>query len=193
MTLVRSLSCAIVLASMTGGCLSVLPEPEGADALLRIDAQSPKPISQHITIREPEARRIAAGPALVSEDETGAVRLLPGREWVGPATRQMQLALVGTFQVSEDGMAVLPETGISTGLDISTRLDEFQLKAGRAVCRATVTIVRNLDRGVYAVETVEERVDNAEGSNADRAQDMKQVAEQCVSAIASFVSGALRD
>lgn len=174
-------------------CVSVLPSPDTPDALYMITAADPVPLQANIIIREPETARIYAGQAIVSEDSSGAVRLLPRAEWAGPATRQMQLALVESFANQPSGAAFLPESGVFAPYELSIRLSRFGLTPDSAECAASVTVVEAGTRSAFAHETVTEQVALDSRSSARRAQAMKQAAEACVGAISDLVSKALSD
>ncbi len=188
----RSLIAVFGLTSLAG-CLSVLPEPDSADALYRIEASSSVPLAYDVTIEQPEAPSILAGRALSVEDESGAVRLIRGAEWAGPATRQIQLALIDSFEVGEAGAATLPETGIIAPYEAAIRLTHFGLVVNEARCEATVTVVDATNRSVIARETVSTRESIIDLSKSERGPIMKSVAEACVLKMADFVGAALSD
>lgn len=188
----RMKAAALISALALGACVSVLPEPTTPDALYRISAVSSGPsLNADISIREPEAPRIFAGSALVSEDAAGALRLIPGVEWAGPATRQFQLALVDSFSKEGAGAAVLPETGVAARYELASRLTSFGLQNGEAVCGVSVTIIDSRTRELVSSETI--AVSNFAQSDgaADRAMAMKSVAEQCVSKVSSFAAASV--
>ena len=183
-----------VLALSLAGCVSVLPEPTAADALYRIDApEMRQTLAQNLIIREPEAPQIVAGQALVSEDASGAIRLIPSVEWAGRSTRQLQLALVDSFSVDGEGAAILPETGASAGFELSSRVQNFELRGSEAVCAISVALLEGRSRRL--VEQGEVLVRQVADSDkvADRAKQMKAAAEQCVAEVSAFAAAALNE
>jgi cholesterol transport system auxiliary component len=169
-------------------CVSVLPEPATPDALYRIQAQADGPVlSSGLTIREPEAPRVFSGAAMVSEDASGALRLVPGVEWAGPATRQFQLALVDSFAQTGES-AVLPESGVVTRYELSSRFKTFGFVDGDAVCDISLTLIETASRARVksgAVRLSEPVLNRNPGA---RAQKLKTVAEQCVAGVSEFAA-----
>lgn len=184
---IRKLASVALLFAVSG-CVSVLPEPNVADALYRIDAQADGPeLASSVTIREPEAPRIFAGTAMVSEDATGALRLVRGVEWAGPATRQFQLALIDSFSQA-GASAVLPEAGIATNYEVSSRLATFGFVRDQAVCTVSVDLVDMSKRTSVKSGTITATAPLDEGVASSRAQVMKSVAQQCVAKVSEFIA-----
>ena len=183
--------CGIAVLG-AAGCVSVLPEPESADALYRIEAATDRQnLLANLIIREPEAPQIVAGNSLVSEDASGAIRLVRSVEWAGRSTRLLQLALVDSFSVGGEGAAILPETGATAKYELSSRVQAFELRRGDAVCEVSVAL---LDTGTRVLlKQGEVRVSRqVSGDRAtDRAGQMKSVAEQCVAEMSVFAALAL--
>ncbi|MEM7492187.1 MAG: ABC-type transport auxiliary lipoprotein family protein [Pseudomonadota bacterium] len=187
----RLLSLTVSITALTlAGCVSVLPEPERPDALYRIAAMSnPVEISSTIMVREPEAPQIMSGRAMVREDMSGAMRLIPSVEWAGRSTRLMQLALVDSL-VGEAGGAVLPEAGAQALYELSTRISTVGFVRNDAVCEATVTLIDARTRNVVTRGQVATRLTDQVN---DPASTLKRVSETCVAEIAAFVESALSD
>ena len=169
-------------------CVSVLPEPATPDALYRIQAQADGPVlSAGLTIREPEAPRVFSGAAMVSEDASGALRLVPGVEWAGPATRQFQLALVDSFAQAGES-AVLPESGVATRYELSSRFKTFGFMDGDAVCDISLTLIETASRARVKSGNVRLSEPVLERNASVRAQTLKTVAEQCVAGVSAFAA-----
>lgn len=184
--MIKLATLTLVLA--VSGCVSVLPEPATPDALYRIDAHANGPeLTASVTIREPEAARVFAGTAMVSEDGAGALRLVPGVEWAGPATRQFQLALVDSFGAS-GARAVLPESGIATRYELSSRLATFGFVRDEAVCVVSVDLIDLTKRTSVKSGTVKSSALVTEGGASSRALTMKSVAQQCVAKVSEFIA-----
>lgn len=174
---------AMVAAS---GCVSVLPEPTTPEALYRLDAAAPQALPATVMIREPEAPQIMAGRAMVREDLTGAMRLVPDIEWAGRATRLMQLALVDSFQGGEGG-AVLPESGVGASYEFSVRLTTLGFVGDRAVCEGTATLLDTRTRELVHQDRIER--DRAAPDSDPR--DLKAVSEDCVADFADMLVTAI--
>lgn len=192
-TYLKSLAYGVSLLGLVG-CVSVLPEPEAPDALYRIDAPSMRQtLTRNIVIREPDAPQISAGQAMVSEDSSGAFRLIPSVEWTGRSTRLLQLALVDSFTVDGDGAALLPETGVAASYALSSRLQAFELQGHEAVCDVSLVLHETgASRSYFKQSEVSVHRPVEGSSTADRAIAMKAAAEQCVAEISEFVAQTLQ-
>ena len=177
----------LAAATALGGCVSVLPEPAAPDALYRIEAGKDQTgLSQDLIIREPEAPRLIAGQGIVSEASDGALRLVPGVEWSGGATRQMQLAMLDSFEIGGGGNAVLPELGIVAPFELASHLKELTLKGERAVCTMTATVVTTGDRGLVDRKEITSAVTATSGSARDRARALREAGSNCAAEAALF-------
>ena len=91
-------------------------------------------------MREPEAPRLIAGQGMVSEGADGGLRLVPSVEWSGSATRQIQLAMIDSFQVGDAGNALLPEMGVSAAFELGSQLKTLSLRGNTARCVMTLSL-----------------------------------------------------
>lgn len=177
----------LAASAALGGCLSVLPEPSAPDALYRIEASKDQTgLSQDLIIREPEAPRLIAGQGMVSQASDGALRLVPGVEWSGGATRQMQLAMLDSFEIGAGGNAVLPELGIVAPYELASYLKELNLQGERAVCTITVTVVTTGNRGLVDRKEIRSTVNATSSSARDRAQALREAGSNCAAQAAQF-------
>lgn len=171
-----------------GGCVSVLPEPEVPDALYRISATgTPTVISQTVMVREPDAPQIMSGRAMVREDGSGAIRLVPGIEWAGRSTRLMQLALVDSFG-GGDGGVVLPESGIKADYELSIRFTTLGFQGEAAICQGAASLIDVRTRQIVA----QDRIDVSQAGPQTGATALKAASEACVTEFATFLSDALK-
>ena len=186
---ITTLGAAIALL---GACVSVLPEPATPDALYRIEAQSQiDGLAHNLTIREPESPRLIGGQGMVSEGSDGGLRLIPGVEWSGPATRQIQLAMIDSFGTGGAGNALLPELGVLTDFELATELSLLRLEGETAICKMMVSLISTQDRSLIARTAVEarERADSQRAS--DRAAALRQAASMCAAQASQFAIEAL--
>ncbi|MEO1642519.1 MAG: ABC-type transport auxiliary lipoprotein family protein [Pseudomonadota bacterium] len=168
-------------------CVSVLPEPEAPDALYRMSAsRQAAPLSATVLIREPEAPQIMSGRAMVREDESGAIRLIPNNEWAGRATRLFQLALVDSFS-SGTGAAVLPESGVAADYEFAIRITTLGFVGDEAACEASGSLISAKTRTLVS----QERIRIARPALEGRPQTLKIVSEQCVTAFSQFLTATL--
>lgn len=181
-----------VAAVMLAGCVSVLPEPATPDALYRVETQKKLDgLSSHLVIREPEAPRLIAGQGMVSEGPDGGLRLIPGVEWSGNATRQIQLAIIDSFSVGEDGNALLPELGVSASFELASHLKTLNVQGDTARCVMTVSLVRTADRQLARAMDVGSTQVADSGSSRDRALALQAAASDCAAQAAAFAVAAL--
>lgn len=183
------LSMIIVLAltPLLSGCLSVLPEPATPDALYRVEAaQKFDGLSEHLIVREPEAPRLIAGQGMVSEGADGGLRLVPSVEWSGSATRQIQLAMIDSFQVGDAGNALLPEMGVSARFELGSQLKTLSLRGNTARCVMTLSLVTTSDRQLVALTEVSASKTADSDRNRDRATALREAASDCAAQAAQF-------
>ncbi len=177
----------LAAATALAGCLSVLPEPDAPDALYRIEAaRDLTGLNQDLIIREPEAPRLMAGQGIVSEAADGALRLIPGVEWSGSATRQLQLAMIDSFAVGERGNAVLPELGVIAPFEMASQLKALNLEGDRAVCTMTASVVATRGRQLIARTELSAQALAVSNSGRDRALALRDAASDCAKQAAEF-------
>ncbi len=181
-----------VAASLLGACVSVLPEPSAPEALYRIEAQTQiEGLAHNLIIREPEAPRLIGGQGLVSEGADGGLRMIPGVEWSGPATRQIQLAIIDSFAPGAPGNALLPELGVLTEYELATELSLLRLDGETAICRMMVSLIATQSRSLIARTAVEAREQAPSQRAADRASALREAATVCAAKASQFAIEAL--
>lgn len=182
-----SVISVLALAPLLSGCLSVLPEPATPDALYRVEAaQKFDGLSEHLIVREPEAPRLIAGQGMVSEGADGGLRLVPSVEWSGSATRQIQLAMIDSFQVGDAGNALLPEMGVSAAFELGSQLKTLSLRGNTARCVMTLSLVTTGDRQLVALTEVSASKIADSDRNRDRAKALREAASDCAAQAAQF-------
>lgn len=186
------LSGLIAAMAILAGCVSVLPEPDGPDALYAIEAASERQnLAVSLLVRTPDAPQIVSGQAIAREDEVGAIRLIPKVEWSESAMRLLQLAIVESFGLEGDGTAVLSDTGLLAKYELLSHVRTFNLRGDDAVCAVDVMIV-NVQTGQILDRSSVDIVRPVLSSRAtDRARAMKDTAEVCVADIVDFAATSL--
>jgi len=186
-------SIALLSTALTA-CVSVLPEPDVPDALYKIEASVEHPgLTENILVREPEAARLIAGQGLVSERGDGGLRLVAGAEWAGPATRQIQFAMIDSFSADSDGHALAPEIGAMADYELASRIADLKLQGERATCRMLVSVIRSDDRSLLARTEIEASSTARGRSSADRAIALRAAASDCAAQASLFAIEALAD
>lgn len=183
-----------VSACLATACVSVLPEPEAPEALYRVEAQSAYAgLSQDLIVREPEAPRLISGQNMISEGGDGGLRVVRGVEWSGPATRQIQLAIVNSFEIGETGHAVLPELGVLAPYELASQLKVLRLRGDTGVCEMTVSLISTVDRSLLARTEISSRQQASNGSARNRAGALRAAATNCAAQATEFAISALSD
>ena len=185
--------CFIALTFVLSACVSVLPEPQGPDALYGIDApQAAVNVDADIIIREPDAPSLLAGKAVVSEDPTGAMRLVRDVEWSDRATRLMQRALLDAISPTGEGVALANTSASLARFELSWRLVDFQLLGSTGVCRIRATVFE-INNGTTAAQTIVEAERPARSDdNVDRIRALSEAGTACVASVAGFLQETTR-
>lgn len=191
-----SLRISIIAASvcLATACVSVLPEPEAPEALYRVEAVNElSGLSQDLIVREPEAPRLISGQNMISEGADGGLRVVRGVEWSGPSTRQIQLAIVNSFEIGEAGNAVLPELGVLAEFELASQLKVLRLRGDTGMCEMAVSLISSRDRSLLARTQITARQEARSGSARDRALALKDAASDCAAQATQFAIDTLSD
>lgn len=190
--LIKPISVALVAGALTA-CVSVLPEPAVPDALYKVEASAAHSgLSENLIVREPEAARLYAGQGMVSAREDGGLRLISGAEWAGPATRQIQFAMIDSFEAGSDGHALAPETGAVANFELASRIADLKLSGQRAMCQMQVSVIRTSDRALVARTKISGEQTAESRSSRDRALALRDAASACAGQASQFAIETLR-
>lgn len=183
------ISASVCLAT---ACVSVLPEPEAPEALYRVEAETlHSGLLEDLIVREPEAPRLISGQNIISEGADGGLRVVRGVEWSGPSTRQIQLAMVNSFKISEAGNAVLPELGVLAPFELASQLKVLRLRGDTGICEMAVSLISTRDRSLLARTEITARQEADSGSARDRAGALKAAASSCAGQATEFAISTL--
>lgn len=182
------------LAAVMTACVSVLPEPEGPDALYSIEAKADLAgLSHDLVVREPEGPRLISGQGMVSKGSDGGQRFIAGAEWSGPATRQVQLAIIDTFKTGETGAAVPAELGIFADFELASELTVLQLEGNTATCKLVASLIQSNDRSLVARREITARQTASSGATNARALALQSAAANCAEQAGAFAITTLQD
>jgi len=185
--MIKLINIGLVCAALTA-CVSVLPEPVAPDALYSVDASTAQSgLAHDVIVREPEAARLMAGQGMVSKGADGGLRMISGVEWSGPATRQIQLAIIDSFETGAAGNAVAPELGILADYELASRISALQLEGEIAQCEMVVSLIATRDRSLIAHKEITAQETTRSRASADRATALKQAASACAAQASAFV------
>lgn len=178
----------ILTASLSlASCVSVLPQPQAAKALYRLEpAIASQSVSSTILVREPEAPRTFSGRAIAATGEDGSIRYVPGVEWSDNITRLMQLALLDTLHGEDGGAVMAYETAVPAVYELSWRLSDFVLRGDQAQCELEVTLLDARTRTPLAQKRIVSDTPVAGNDNPSRARALAAAGRDCVSQVASF-------
>lgn len=186
---------AVVLVpafALLAACVSVLPEPEAPRGLYSIAPASAKvALPENVIVREFEAPELIGGTAMIAEASDGARRLVRSVEWSGRLTREMQMALIDSFETDASGTALLPELGVSARYRVIGRVQTLLLQGDAAECVATVSVADGSARGLVGQTTVRSGAIALRDRARDRAMALRQAAEGCVAQLASATADIL--
>lgn len=178
-------------AAALAGCVSVLPEPEAADALYRF---GPMPathqLSAVVSVREPDAPRLFGGRAIASQASDGSLRLVPGVEWADRATRMFQLSLLDALGSSANGAAISASEARAGDYVLSWRISDFSLMGDTARCQLELTLIPETPEGSMAQTGITNTATASGRSASARAQAMAEAGRECVRQAADFVANA---
>ncbi|MEL7548106.1 MAG: ABC-type transport auxiliary lipoprotein family protein [Pseudomonadota bacterium] len=173
-------------------CVSVLPEPEAPGGLYSVSAADQRvALSDNVVIREFEAPELVGGMAMVAEGPDGARRLVRSVEWSGRLTREMQMALIDSFDPNATGTALLPELGVSAPYRMVGRIQTLLLRGEVAECVATVSVTDGAARNLIGQQTVRATARAERDRGPERAQALKAAAESCVQELARATANIL--
>ena len=179
------LTLSLSAIALLGACVSVLPEPETPRGLYAVaPAAETVSLPANVIVREFEAPELMAGSAMVAEDTEGARRLVKSVAWSGRLTREMQMALVDSFDEQGDGTALLPELGVTAQYRVIGRIQTLLLRGETGACTATVTVTDTTARSLAGQRTVNATSRASRDRAPERAQALKETAELCVARIA---------
>lgn len=183
-----------LLCTALTACVSVLPEPVAPDALYSVEASATQSgLAHDVIVREPESARLMAGQGMVSKGADGGLRMISGVEWAGPATRQIQLAMIDSFETGEAGNAVAPELGILADYELASRVSVLHLQGDTAICEMVVSLIATRDRSLISHTEITAQQMAVSRSSADRATALKQAASACAAQASTFVIKTLRE
>lgn len=180
------LACCAML--ITCGCASVIPQTEPADALYRLGAMAPeyRP-GASVSIREPDGSRLMTGRAMVTEDVSGAIRIMKGAEWTDRATSLMQSALLDLLDGQGENADVPAQAGALTEYELSWRIADLSLSGRVARCRLDLTLMAAMGPPSFHQGTVSETAEAEDMSQQARAIALAGAARACVRGAAAFI------
>ncbi len=156
-----------MLALLSAGCVSVLPEAAPAKPRFHIgaadaDALAGAPLSFSLVIDEPRATRVYDTVRIAVASAPGRIEYLPGAEWADRAPRLFQTALIQTFEDAGRILAVGDRASVPVGdLVLQTDLRRMELAIENSAYAADISVYARLTDGkgaVYAVRKFDARI-----------------------------------
>lgn len=186
----KPLISTIAAITCLTACVSVIPEPEAAQALYRlgpVSIEQSAVLKHSVIVREPEASRVLAGMEMVARDRRGAIRLIDGVEWADRSTKQFQHTLLDYLSHGEEGIALLPETGARAEFELTWRISEFALEQNTAVAQVELTLLDGGTRAPLRQRTFTSQADASGNSAERRAEALVEAGRNVIADIAAFV------
>ncbi|MFN4024099.1 MAG: ABC-type transport auxiliary lipoprotein family protein [Hyphomonas sp.] len=181
-------------ACALAGCTSVLPARPAADALYRLGPLEPTYAAQaSITIREPEASRLFSGRFMVTEDETGAVRLIRSVQWTDRATSLMQEAVLDLLSGQGGNVAIAIPGGAPTEFELAWRISDMSIRGQTARCRIEASLLRGPQRELSGQRSISVTAQASGGSDAARALALVEAGRACARETAAFIASVAAD
>ena len=193
----RSVPKALLIGATAlglAGCVSVLPEPNAANALFEVSVAdtAPHSLSNDIVVRQPEAVRVFAGQSIVAANDAGGLLLVPGVEWAGPSTQIMQLALINALNGGDgEGIAVSPAAGTRGDYEIEWRIRDLALRGDSAVCELEAIVLEGTTRSPVDRIVVRRSADISSAQADIRAKTLSETAASAVSELATAIAEGL--
>lgn len=127
------LKLALMAALMaTSGCVSVLPDPEPANAIYRLSMPAPKlnaaisaPI---IRIDQPAAARMVGTRKIIVSPDAQRLAIAGGAEWADALPNMVQKALVDKMASRADMIGVMPSAGARADYRVHMNIDNFEAR-----------------------------------------------------------------
>ena len=119
--------------------------------------------------------------------------MVPRVEWAGPATRQIQYAIIDSFKPGPAGNAVAPELGILADYELASRVSGLQLQGSTAICAMVVSLIDAGDRSLIARTEIAAQVEAVSSTARDRALALSAAASDCARQASQFAIEALAE
>lgn len=193
--LIKSLS-AFVLAASIGGCVSVLPEPDPANAIYRLSSNLQKAeynaSAPVIRVETPSADRLVGTRRIVVSPDANRMAIAGGAEWADSLPKLIQKSLVENLASRSDVTGVIPRVGAKADYRIHINVDNFEARfdngpqgAPLVIIAYTATFAESGSRDLlgtrqftttqrangYAVSEIVSAMNSANNSNLDEMAD----------------------
>ncbi len=161
----------IVSGMALSGCVSVLPEPQTPEALVRLPTSgfqgASLPLKTNVVVHIPDAMGAFAG-AEIAASENQRIRYIKDVKWADSPARLLQAAIVESLTVSDgDGLAVPVQVGARGDYDLKLSLLDLTVdnSSEQAVCKFRMVITRTGDKKIIASEVVQ-AIEAVDGRNS---------------------------
>lgn len=188
------LASALTVATIFGGCVSVLPEPFIPTALISLPADRAvapaKPLLADVSVFAPDSSRAFEGTDIAVRDSQEVVYLGEVR-WADTGPHLLQSAVVNALtKASGPGRAAPAELGADVDYDIRWRLIDFSVGKEVSPVRVEVqvSVVNSNTRRMVAQQSFAEEGQPADRAPRSRAAALALVAQKVADKVAAFVT-----
>ncbi|MEL6258520.1 MAG: ABC-type transport auxiliary lipoprotein family protein [Pseudomonadota bacterium] len=177
------------------GCVSVLPTPETPEGLYTIDVRdAPKvALDEVVLVREPEALRLFAGRNVVSIQDDGGARIVPGVRWGDSATRLMELGLLDLLDGENGAPAVSQRSGSTATYELAWRIADLTVNGAEARVDLDLTLLDARTRDPLAQTVLSRRATVSGDSGQRKIAALQNAAQSALIAASEFTASAVRD
>jgi ABC-type uncharacterized transport system auxiliary subunit len=185
---------ALSLCLASGGCLSVLPEPDVPSALIALPADRATapadPLRADVAVYPPDSSRAFAGADIAVRTDQEMVYLGNVR-WADAAPRLLQNAVVDALaKAGGEGRAVTAQQGARVDYDVRWRI--VDLSAGRETApvrvEVAVSLLDSASRRVVMQESFSATASPSDRAPRARAAALAIAAQSAADQVAAFVA-----
>lgn len=116
----------------TSGCVSVLPDPEPANAIYRLNMPATKLEAMRsapiIRIDQPAAARMVGTRKIIVSPDAQRLAIAGGAEWADALPNMVQKALVDKMATRADMIGVMPSAGARADYRVHMNIDNFEAR-----------------------------------------------------------------
>ncbi len=185
-----SILAAALLAS---ACVSVLPEAQTPEALIRLPMETraaSSPLNAHVVVHLPDAPGAFAGVEIASANGQ-QIRYINGVVWADTPAKLLQSALVDALTAAGgDGRATAVQTGVRGEYELRWSVRDLSVNNNtrEAICAIRLVLTRQRGREVVATQDLRSVEPLSGLGDVLRAEALARAIENAASTAGDFVS-----
>ncbi|MFC7291837.1 ABC-type transport auxiliary lipoprotein family protein [Hirschia litorea] len=186
---------SLVLAgSLVSGCISVLPEPNQPQALVRLPVENIRgastPLLTNVVVHTPDAMGAIAGVEIAAS-ENQRIRYINNVVWADTPANLFQAAVVDALTASSgDGQAVPVQVGARGDYDLRLSLLDLTVDSIRneAVCEIRLVMTRAGDKAIITSHILRTTQAIDRNGSMERAETLAHAIRSAAELTADFVA-----